>query len=159
MITCHRRGSPRLSRSVVSPAIALVTFQATLEELAEADLLLHIVDITHADAAHQSQTVDDTLAELGLTDHPRITALNKVDLLVKRDGGSISNLDELADYDLSLAEQQVDAVLISAERGWGLEGLLARIDEKLSQIEGERAQAASRRESWSDGVRHAKAGS
>lgn len=127
------------------PAQLVAAFQATLEELAEADLLLHVVDITHPDAAHQSQTVDETLAELGLRGKPRVTALNKVDLLVERDGRSVANLEELADYDLSLAAHRPDAVLISAERGWGLEELLARINEVLERAHTTAAPARSAR--------------
>ncbi len=114
------------------PTQLVAAFQATLEELAEADLLLHVVDFTHPDAADQSQTVDDTLAELGLSEKPCVTALNKVDLLERQDGGCITGLEELADCDLSLARHRPGTVLISAERGWGLDELLARIDGALS---------------------------
>ena len=79
----------------------------------------------------KSQTVDDTLAGLGLAGMPRLTAFNKVDLLVDRDGGSIANIEELGEYELSLAAHRPDAVLISAERGWALDELLARISESL----------------------------
>ncbi len=113
------------------PTQLVAAFHATLEELAEADLLLHVVDITHPNAAQQSQTVDDTLDDLGLAEKPRLTAFNKVDLLVARDGGSIANIEELGEYELSLAAHRPDAVLISAERGWALDELLARISESL----------------------------
>ena len=127
------------------PTQLVAAFQATLEELAEAALLLHVVDITHPDAAGQSQTVEDTLRDLGMAEKPRVTALNKVDLLVGRDGGSIANVEELADYDLALAQNRPDAVLLSAERGWGLDELLARIDERLRRTELDRPPLASSR--------------
>ncbi|MEX0786321.1 MAG: GTPase, partial [Dehalococcoidia bacterium] len=113
------------------PTQLVAAFQATLEELAEADLLLHVIDITHADAAQQSQTVDDTLAQLGLSEKPAVTALNKVDALVEDGDGSGPTLDDLSAYDLSLAAHRPDAVLISAETGWGLDQLLERIDAAL----------------------------
>ena len=113
------------------PAQLVAAFQATLEELADADLLLHILDTTHPRAAEQAQTVDDTLADLGLADRPRVTAFNKVDLLVEHNGGSIAEIEDLADYDHSLARHWPQAVLISADRGWGLEGLLAGIQAAL----------------------------
>ena len=116
------------------PTQLVAAFQATLEELADADLLLHVVDITHPDAAQQSQTVDDTLAELGLKDKPRVTALNKVDQLVGPDGLTVDKLADLEDYDLGLAENRPDATLISAERRWGLDALLERIDGALRAI-------------------------
>ena len=114
------------------PTQLVAAFQATLEELADADLLLHVVDITHPDAAQQSQTVDDTLSELGLKDKPRITALNKVDQLVGPNGTAVDKLNDLEDYDLGLAENRPDAALISAERRWGLDDLLERIDAALT---------------------------
>ena len=113
------------------PTQLVAAFRATLEELMEADLLLQVVDITHPSAAQQSQAVDDTLASLGLAQKPRVTALNKVDLLEERDGGSIGTIEDLEEYELSLAEHRPEAVLISAERGWSLDELLARIDEAL----------------------------
>ena len=130
------------------PTQLVAAFQATLEELAEADLLLHVVDLTHPDAAQQGQTVDDTLAELGLSDKPYITAFNKIDLLVEHDGKSIADLEELAMFDLSLAAHRPDAILCSAERRWGLDELLVRIDEALLRVKEAKAPANSRRDAW-----------
>ncbi len=134
------------------PTQLVAAFRATLEELEEADLLLHVVDITHPSAAQQSQTVDDTLAALGLEDKPAVTALNKVDLLAKRDGGSIASLGELNGYEESLAEHRPEAVLVSAERGWGLDELRARIADALRAVEAERPPARSRRDAWPEPV-------
>ena len=114
------------------PTQLTAAFRATLEELEEAALLLHVVDLTHDRAADQSQTVDDTLAALGLEDRPRITALNKIDLLMEREGGSQAN-EEMDEYERSLAEHRPDAVLVSAERRWGLDELMARIAAKLGR--------------------------
>ena len=130
------------------PTQLVAAFQATLEELADADLLLHVVDITHPEAAQQSQTVDDTLAELGLADKPRVTALNKVDLLVGRGEETEADLEELAGYDLSLERHRPDAVFIAAERGWGLDRLLTRVDETLEQLAAERPVVAASRDAW-----------
>jgi GTP-binding protein HflX len=110
------------------PTELVAAFQATLEELADADLLLHVVDITHPEAAQQSQTVDDTLAELGLADKPRLTAFNKIDLVVP---GAETAPDDLSDYELSLAANRPDALFVSAAKGWGLDDLLARIDASI----------------------------
>ena len=112
------------------PTQLIAAFQATLEELAEATLLLHVIDITHPNAAQQSQTVDDTLAELGVGDRPRISALNKVDMIVP-EGGGIESFRDLEEHDQSLAANRPEAVLVSASRGWGLDELLARIEEAL----------------------------
>jgi GTP-binding protein HflX len=110
------------------PTQLVAAFQATLEELADADLLLHVVDITHPEAAQQSQTVDDTLAELGLADKPRLTAFNKIDLMVP---SAETAPDDLSDYELSLAANRPDALFVSAAKGWGLDELLARIDASI----------------------------
>ncbi len=80
------------------PPTVVAAFRATLEELEEADLLLHVVDITHKNAAEQCQTVEDILADLGLEQKPRLTLLNKVDLLgpgvpdPRRVGGAAADL-------------------------------------------------------------------
>ena len=115
------------------PAQLVAAFRATLEELTDAAVLLHIVDITHPDAAHQSQTVEDTLKALGLADKPRITVLNKVDQLPDADGKPVRSLSELASFQESLAENIADAVLISAEKRWGIDLLKQRIVETLDR--------------------------
>ncbi len=121
------------------PHALVAAFRATLEELSDADLLLHVLDITHADAARQSQTVEDTLAELGLEGKPRLTALNKVDRLLSPDGTPIRGLEELEDFDLSLAEHRPDAILISAACGWGLDELKERLARALEDVGAVRA--------------------
>ena len=63
------------------PTSLIAAFQATLEEIAEADLLLHVVDISHPNALNQYQAVQETLAEIDAGDIPMVTALNKVDNL------------------------------------------------------------------------------
>jgi GTP-binding protein HflX len=68
------------------PTQLVAAFRATLEEITEADALLHVVDVTHPDAAAQAQTVMDTLADLGADNKPMVIALNKADKLVKVDG-------------------------------------------------------------------------
>jgi GTP-binding protein HflX len=113
------------------PTQLVAAFRATLEELGEASLLLHTVDITHPDAAEQAQTVEDTLADLGLADKRRITVLNKVDLLSGPDGRPIEGLERLAEAQMSLRYWRPDAVLTSAVKGWGLADLTRRIERAL----------------------------
>jgi len=104
------------------PPTLIAAFRATLEELEEAALLLHVVDITHHNAIEQSMTVERTLNELGLGQKPRVTAFNKVDLFVS---------SEADVSDLASAMKASDAVLISAAKGWGLDRLLEKIAERL----------------------------
>ncbi len=128
------------------PTLLVAAFRATLEELSEADLLLHVVDITHPNAADQAEAVERTLAELEVAEKPRLTVLNKVDCLTRHDGSPLRGLDELADYEASLSVHRPDACLISALRGWGLEEVRLRIEEAL--LDGEATTAARE---WSKG--------
>jgi len=110
------------------PPAIITAFRATLEELDEAALLLHVVDLSSPDAAEQCQTVEDILADLNLTGKPRITALNKIDLLLTDDRkwDEESAVQYLADQ--SAGEK---AVMISATRRWGLAGLRELISQQL----------------------------
>ena len=128
------------------PTQLVAAFRATLEELEGADLLLHVVDMTHPNAAEQSQTVEDTLADLGLADRPRLTVFNKVDLLVGPDGQPFDSYEELLEFTSSTRSDLPDALFISAERGWGLPELLSRIGATLAEVpaqSGGRISAAS----------------
>jgi GTP-binding protein HflX len=115
------------------PTQLVAAFRATLEELADADLLLHVVDITHPDAAEQAETVEQTLAELGVAAKPRLTVLNKVDALTRPDGMPVRGLDDLTELREQLRQEGAHAVLISAEKGWGLDELRRRIGELLQE--------------------------
>jgi GTPase len=100
------------------PTTLVAAFRATLEEVVEADALLEVVDVTHENAVEQSQTVNDVLEELGAADKPRVTALNKIDLLA-----------DPADVDTAIYP---NAVAVSALTGRGLDALLAMIGDVLS---------------------------
>ena len=109
------------------PPSIVAAFRATLEELTEADLLLHVVDIIHHDAAEQFQTVQEILAELNLANKPQITVLNKIDIV-----GNQEEMNSLAQT--TLVKPPDDAtVVISALKGWGLDKLLTKIAANLSQ--------------------------
>ncbi|MBC8429569.1 MAG: GTPase HflX [Dehalococcoidia bacterium] len=114
------------------PPTIVTAFKATLEELSEASVLLHIVDLTCHNAAEQCQVVEDILAELNLMDKPRITALNKIDLLLDNS----KTWDETAAINyLSDQCETVDknTVLISAAKKWGLTELLELINHTLAR--------------------------
>ena len=101
------------------PTHLVAAFRATLEEITEADLLLHVVDITHQNALEQATAVEATLRSIGATESPILVALNKIDRL--SDPGAISEL--VAEFPNSLA--------ISARTGQGTETLLARVEGVL----------------------------
>jgi GTP-binding protein HflX len=99
------------------PHQLVAAFKATLEELAEADVLVHVVDASHPGLDDQMQAVESLLSELELTGRPTVVALNKVDRL---DAGAARAL--LARF---------EGVAISARTGEGMEALLTRIDLAL----------------------------
>ncbi len=113
------------------PPTIVAAFRATLEELAEATLLLHVVDLSSPDASEQCQTVEAVLAELGLSEKPRLTVLNKIDLMLdaSRQWNEASALEYFAAQDVVAGE---DIVPVSASRGWGLARLLAAIGEGVA---------------------------
>ncbi len=63
------------------PPSIVAAFRATLEELKEAEILLHVIDITHADAAEQYETVEEILKELEVKHKYQVNVLNKIDLI------------------------------------------------------------------------------
>ncbi len=101
------------------PTQLIAAFQATLEEIAEADLLLHVVDITHANAAAQAKSVHETLKEISAENIPVITVLNKIDRFADPEAVG----QRLADYSNSVA--------VSALTGLGIPGLLRKIENEL----------------------------
>ena len=72
------------------PDDLIAAFKATLEELDEADLLLHVVDIVEADFSDRKEAVDRILVELGLGDKPRVLLLNKTDRIDPADADRIA---------------------------------------------------------------------
>lgn len=103
------------------PAHLVAAFRATLEEVAESDLLLHVLDVTHPQARRQAEVVLETLETIGAVGKPMVTALNKVDRLADPEEA------------LYLAEDLPNPVLISALRGDGLPDLLQRVEEILEK--------------------------
>jgi GTP-binding protein HflX len=106
------------------PTQLVAAFRATLEEITAADVLLHVVDVTHPDAALQAETVERVLAEMDLTDPPMVVVANKVDLLAE-DG---SDEDRLA----ALRDLYPDLIAVSALSGAGLDRLLGAVDQELA---------------------------
>ena len=121
------------------PTQLVASFRATLEEINEADLLLHILDITHPNVEEQSATVERVLRDLGAHNKPVVTALNKIDLL---EDGSFEEGEEdvgegppeQGDVIERVLETMVaypNCVAISAEERIGLEQLLERVQQVL----------------------------
>ncbi|MGD2041365.1 MAG: GTPase HflX [Anaerolineae bacterium] len=102
------------------PTELVAAFRATLEGIQEADVILHVIDITHPNARQQNETVIETLEDLDLSDRPMVVALNKVDLLPGEE------IDE------QWRSYFPEGIPTSARQGSGLETLLARIETVLT---------------------------
>ena len=110
------------------PPSIVAAFHATLEELSEADLLLHVVDITHKAAASQCSTVEKILQELDLRKKLRITVFNKLDLSLNSEA-ELEALTFMPDFKEQIPLTYEKTALISAKKGWGIDKLLAKIAE------------------------------
>lgn len=125
------------------PTQLVAAFRATLEEIQEADVLVHVLDLTHPNAEEQSKTVDQVLGDLGAGDKPRVVALNKIDRLFPQlaagNGSSPDGLNSAPPADAESISAQIrtdmgltaDYVPISARLGWGMDELLKAVQEKL----------------------------
>lgn len=125
------------------PTQLVAAFRATLEEIEDADMLVHVLDLTHPNAEEQARTVEQTLKELGVGDKPFIMALNKIDRLFdahewtrseKAEGngsGRVAGegMSAMIAADLGLGAGYVP---LSAKEGWGLDKLLGCIQATLS---------------------------
>ncbi|AQU03073.1 GTPase HflX [Dehalococcoides mccartyi] len=111
------------------PPAIVKAFRATLEEINQADLLVHVVDITAKNAFEQCQTVEKILGDMGVADKPRLTAMNKIDL--KLDNSRKWTEDEALSLLKAECPVAEDTVLISAAKRWGLAEFNLRLKEKL----------------------------
>jgi GTP-binding protein HflX len=114
------------------PPTIVNAFRATLEELDEADVLLHVVDMAVHNAAEQCQTVEEILKDLNLSQKPRITALNKIDLLCNN-ARSWNEEKAINCLTPQIGEISQNMVPISATKGWGLAKLLEVIGQILTE--------------------------
>ena len=104
------------------PHHLIAAFRATLEEVVEADFLIHVVDSSHHFSAEQRQSVDEVLAELGAQDKPTITVFNKSDLVKDQ-------------YELRrLVAETPDSCYMSALTGEGREYLIRLIDQVAARL-------------------------
>jgi GTP-binding protein HflX len=110
------------------PPSIVAAFRATLEELQESDIMVHVVDITHPDVVKQYLTVEEILDELQLHGKKKIIVLNKIDIAANdiHDFTGITNK-------LNIPKSS-EIVHISALKGWGLDELLNMISRSLGLI-------------------------
>lgn len=106
------------------PTELVAAFRATLEEVTQADLLIHVVDASHHNMDAQVAAVEEVLEDLGAGDKPVITALNKADLLDRAD-------PEIQEWLNRAHAEYPNAVTISAQTREGVPNLLVKLDELL----------------------------
>jgi len=124
--TMRRLHVPGLGDVVLADTVGFIShlphalvnaFKATLEEVASADLLLHVVDASHPDPRERIDQVNSVLADIGARELPTLLVLNKVDVLEDQGAGLLAGL--------------TDAVAVSAVTGAGLDDLVSAIAGKL----------------------------
>jgi GTP-binding protein HflX len=107
------------------PHTLVTSFRATLEEVAQAEILLHVRDVASTYGEEQKAQVEKVLDELEALSKPRIEVLNKIDLL------DADQRAGLAAREQPRHESHQVEVLVSAQSGEGLDALLAAIDKVL----------------------------
>lgn len=105
------------------PTALVAAFRATLEEIVEADLLLHVVDVSHPNVLQHIETVEDTLAEIDVPPIPRILVWNKTDLL-----------DKERPFQNQIIDSYLANVAVSAHSGQGIETLLVVIEKIIASF-------------------------
>jgi GTP-binding protein HflX len=108
------------------PASLLGAFKATLEELQDADLLLHLVDAANPRFEEQVEQVEAILEELGLADKPRLLVFNKADLLPE-----LKRRDPLAYMKVRQVARRLGAITVSARDTGSLAPLLAEMERRF----------------------------
>ena len=108
------------------PHTLIASFRSTLEEVKDADLLLHVVDVASRDAAEQIEAVNEVLEEIGANTMPVFYVFNKSDLL---NGEQVK---------LSLLRKYEDNALVSAKTGEGIGGLKESLQEFFIRLNANR---------------------
>jgi GTP-binding protein HflX len=108
------------------PHTLIASFRSTLEEVKDADLLLHVVDIASPDARERIEAVQEVLHEIGADEMPVVYVFNKADMLNGRDTKA------------SLLATYPDHVVVSARDGEGLDGLKARLMQFFDRLHAQR---------------------
>ena len=106
------------------PTQLIAAFRATLEEVSEADVLVHVIDVSNPSWRKQERAVRSVLSDIGASDKPVVRVLNKLDLLAPVDA------DDLR-YEAAMSKH---TVAISALYGDGVADLVACIEEAMTEL-------------------------
>jgi len=116
------------------PTQLVAAFRATLEEVEEADVLLHVADISDRNLQSKIEAVNQVLREIGAADKPAIVALNKVDLVdPETELSSESGLSMRHSALAELSGRYTHIVPVSGQQGVGIEDLLATVEAVLAE--------------------------
>ena len=113
------------------PTTLVAAFRATLEEINEASVLVHVLDVTHPNVAEQAATVQEVLEELGADDKPIVLALNKIDALGPEGFEGLDPEVRAAIGRAVGADVLASAVPISARNGYGLDTMMNAVETTL----------------------------
>ena len=123
------------------PTDLVGSFKSTLDEVREADLLLHVVDISHPDFEEQIQVVEKTLAELGTSGHPTILVFNKIDAYrwVEKEADDLTpkqkeNISLVELQQTYMAKMQENCIFISAREKTNIEQLRELLYQKVREL-------------------------
>ncbi|MDD3264571.1 MAG: GTP-binding protein, partial [Dehalococcoidales bacterium] len=108
-------------------------FRATLEELNQADILLHVVDFSNPRAAEQCDTVENILEDMEISIKPRITVLNKIDRALDP-SKTWTEKDAIEFIEETIGDTRPNTVIVSAARGWGMEKLKETISSAVTDL-------------------------
>ncbi|WP_118193578.1 GTPase HflX [Albibacterium indicum] len=110
-------------------------FKSTLDEVREADVLLHVVDISHPNFEDQISAVNETLKDIGALDKPIITVFNKIDIFQERQGDEDNPDFKMEDFEKSWMKKNANpAIFISATEKENIEKLRTMIYNEVLTI-------------------------
>lgn len=123
------------------PTDLVDSFKSTLDEVREADLLLHVVDISHPDFEEQIQVVEKTLAELGTSGRPTILVFNKIDAYrwIEKEADDLTpkqkeNISLVELQQTYMAKMQENCIFISAREKTNIEQLRELLYQKVREL-------------------------
>ena len=123
------------------PTDLVDSFKSTLDEVREADLLVHVVDISHPDFEEQIQVVNNTLKDLGAADKPMLLLFNKIDAYtwVEKEADDLTPMHKenisLADLEKTwMAKSGEDTIFISARERLNIEQLRDTLYKKVREL-------------------------
>jgi GTPase len=107
------------------PTHLVAAFRATLEEVRQADVLVHVIDVSNPTWEKQEHSVKSVLADLGVSNKPIVRVLNKIDLLDAEDA-------EFLRYEAAMSDELT--VAVSALKGEGMHDFVAVVEEAMAEL-------------------------